>query len=41
MLQIFQKDKSSGPDGLLVEFYSACFEFLSEDLLKTVEYSEL
>jgi hypothetical protein len=38
-LHSFQKDKSLGPDGLPVEFYSGTFEILGQDLLKTIEYS--
>jgi hypothetical protein len=28
----FQKDKSLGPDGLPVEFFLGCYEFIEEDL---------
>lgn len=35
----FQKDKSPGPDGWLVEFYLDLFEFLGKDLHKVVEES--
>jgi hypothetical protein len=35
ILHKFQKDKISGPDGLLVEFYASTFDILGDDLLKT------
>lgn len=36
-LKWFKKDKSPGPDGWFVEFYTAFFEILGEDLLKVIE----
>lgn len=35
----FKKEKSSGPDGWTIEFYSAFFELLGGDILKVVEES--
>ena len=39
ILQSFQKDKSSGPDGWTIEFFLELFEILGGDLLKVVEDS--
>lgn len=35
----FKRDKSPGPDGWSIKFYSAFFETLGEDLLKVIEHS--
>jgi len=29
-LQIFQRDKISGPDGIPVDFFLGCYEFIEE-----------
>jgi hypothetical protein len=34
----FQKDKSSGPDGITMEFHLGCYDFLGDDLLKMAKY---
>jgi hypothetical protein len=39
ILQSFQKDKIPGLDGLPVEFFIGCFEFIGEDLRRVVEAS--
>jgi hypothetical protein len=36
----FQRSKSSGPDGLIVEFYLGLYDFLKHDLLKMVQESQ-
>jgi hypothetical protein len=36
-LQSFQRDKSPRPDGLPVEFFLGCYEFIEEDLRRVVE----
>jgi hypothetical protein len=36
-LQSFQRDKSPGPDGLPVELFLGCYEFIEEDLRRVVE----
>jgi hypothetical protein len=38
-LKSFQKDKIPGPNGLPVEFYLKCFDFLGQNLVGVVEYS--
>lgn len=37
VLKCFKKDKSPGPDGWPVEFYSSFFVLIGEDLLQTIE----
>jgi hypothetical protein len=32
VLQSFQKDKSPGPDGLPIELYLECFDFIGHEL---------
>jgi len=39
VLQSFEKDKSPGPDDLLVEFFLGHFDFVEEDLRKVIEES--
>ena len=39
ILQSFQKDKMSDPDGWLVEFYLVLYDFFKGDMLKVVEES--
>jgi hypothetical protein len=39
ILQRFQKYKGPRLDGLLVEFFLGCYEFMEEDLRKVVETS--
>jgi hypothetical protein len=34
-----KKDKILGPDGLLVELFLGCYNFIEEDLLRVVEFS--
>ena len=36
-LQSFQKDKSPGPDGWTIEFFTDLYELLGGDILKVVE----
>ena len=36
----FQKDKSPGPDGWMIEFYLGCFDTLGLDLLQVVNESK-
>jgi hypothetical protein len=36
-LQRLQRDKSPGPDGLPIEFFLGCYEFIKEDLRRMVE----
>ena len=40
-LQSFQKDKSLGPDGWTIEFFTDLYEILGDDILKVVENSRL
>jgi hypothetical protein len=40
VLHSFKKDKSHGPNGFLVEFFTACFKFVGEYFLKVVEYGQ-
>jgi hypothetical protein len=37
ILESFQRDKSPGPDGILMEFFWGCYEFIEEDLRRVVE----
>jgi hypothetical protein len=39
ILQSFQKDKIPGPDGLPMEFFLGCYEFVEEDLRRVIEVS--
>jgi hypothetical protein len=36
-----QKDKILGPDGIPVEFFLGCYEFIEEDLRRVVESSRI
>jgi hypothetical protein len=36
-LQIFQKYKSPGIDGLSMEFFLGCYDFIEEDLRRGIE----
>jgi hypothetical protein len=36
-LQSFQRDKSPGPNGLPMEFFLGCYEFIEGDLIRVVE----
>jgi hypothetical protein len=38
-LQIFQRDKSPGPDGWTIKFFRGFYDLLSKDLLKVIEES--
>jgi hypothetical protein len=40
-LHNFQKDKSPGPDGLPIEFFISCYEFIEADLCRVVEATQL
>jgi len=40
-LQSFQKYKSLGPYGLLVEFFLGHFDFVNEDLRKVIEETKI
>jgi hypothetical protein len=37
ILHSFQKDKSTRPNGLLMDFCIGCFDFIGEDLRRVVE----
>ena len=37
VLQSFQKDKSPGPDGWMIEFFLELYDLLGQDLLHVVE----
>ena len=39
VIHSFQHDKSPGPDGWTIEFYSGFFKLIGEDLLEVVEES--
>jgi hypothetical protein len=39
VLKLFSKDKSPGPDGWTVEFFTQFFDLLGDDLLELVEDS--
>ena len=39
--KVFQKDKTSGPDGWTIEFFLDLFELLGEDLLRVIEDTRL
>jgi hypothetical protein len=39
VLDLFKRDKSPGPDGWTVEFFSSFFDLVSEDLVQVVEES--
>jgi hypothetical protein len=39
ILQSFQKDKILGLDGLPMEFFLGCYDFIGEDLRRVVEAS--
>jgi hypothetical protein len=39
VLQSFQKDRSLGPNGLPVEFFLGCFDFIEEDSRRVIEES--
>jgi hypothetical protein len=41
VLSLFKKDKSPGPDGWTVEFFTHFFDLVGEDLLEMVEESRL
>jgi hypothetical protein len=41
VLKLFQRDKSSGPDGWTIEFFSFFFDLVSSDLIQMVEESRL
>lgn len=36
VLHNFQKGKSPSPDGLPIEFYLECYDFIRKDLLKVI-----
>lgn len=36
VLHSFQKDKSPGPDGWMIEIFLGCYEIIGADLLKMV-----
>ena len=39
-LQTFQKGKSPGPDGFIVEFYLGFYDMLKKDILEVVRESQ-
>ena len=41
VLKLFQRDKSPGPDGWTVEFFSYFFDLVSVDLVQMVEESRM
>jgi hypothetical protein len=41
VLKLFQRDKSPGPDGWTVEFFSYFFDLVSDDLVQMVEESRM
>jgi hypothetical protein len=41
ILKSFQKDKNLGPDGLPMELFLRCYEFIEEDLRRMVESSRI